>query len=85
MAVVADVLDTEAAVEEVVRAALRAIAKAGDQDALTPESQTAVSAVMLNLIADAAQPIPTRTRIPMIASAHDLIDQFLSACIAEAA
>lgn len=75
----AEALDQEAAVDEIVRAVLRAIAQAGDQDVLRPEAQQAVAAVVLNLIADAAQPIPSRLRIPMLASARELIDSFLHA------
>lgn len=78
-----DALDHEAAVEQIVRAALRAIAEAGDQDALSPGSETAVAAVMTNLVADAATPIPMASRIKMIAEAHELIASFAAACTAE--
>lgn len=82
---VAEALDQEAAVDEIIRAALRAIAQAGDQDALSPQAQDAVAAVLLNLIAEAAQPIPARLRIPILAGARELIDNFLHAVTHETA
>ncbi len=78
-----EVEDQQAAVETIVRAVLRAIAQAADRDQLGPECQRGIEAVTLALVADAAAQIPTRARIPVIADAHELIDQFLSACIAE--
>jgi hypothetical protein len=82
---VAEALDQEAAVDEIVRAALRAIAAAGDEDALKPEAEAAVSAVLLHLVAEAAQAIPSRLRIPLLVNARELIDSFLHAVTHESA
>ena len=83
MAIAVEVDQQQAALEVVTRAVLRAIAAAGDQDALSPEGQGAVEAVLHALLADAGAQIPIEQRIGLLGSAFELVSEFLRACIAE--
>jgi hypothetical protein len=83
VAVAATVEDQQAAVETIVHAVLKAIATAGDQDKLSPESQRAVEAVALNLVADAAVVIPIHQRLPVLSSSSSLVCEFLDAVVHE--
>jgi hypothetical protein len=83
VAIAVEVDQQAAALEVITRAVLRAIAAAGDQDALSPQSQPAVEAVLHALLADAGAQIPTEQRIGLLAPAFELVSEFLRAVIAE--
>ena len=75
----------EEAVDQIVRAALRSIAAAADEDALSPGSERAVETVVMGLIAEAAVAVPIGPRIKLLNEAREVIGSFTSACAAESA